>query len=196
MRLTSILVLALSASPGIVIAQHGAIPAPTPTIVSTESRQFDFLIGQWEVIVTPKASTLAARVHGVSSLAGSWKAWSALDGMGIEDELRITDGSGNPRSLSHSVRVYDRGLRRWAMSNLDAYRGIFTPSTGEWKSGAMIVDSRDVNGEGKAYLARARFTNISQGAFRVVQERSYDNGTSWQLIQTTEAKRVAAVAPR
>lgn len=193
MRHPSRFVLSLLLLPAFVGAQRGPT---TPPPTAGEARQFDFLVGQWEVTVAAKVSSLAARMHGAPKLAGTWKAWRALDGRGIEDELRITDAAGNPRSLSHSVRLYDGETRRWVVSSLDVYRAVFTESTGELNGTTLTLTSRAVNGEGKAVMSRRRFTKITPTAFRVVVERSADDGKTWDELQTTDAKRVAAVAPR
>ena len=116
-------------------AQHGGAGPPLQTSAPPEARQLDFLVGQWELVAMPKVSKLASMVHGQPKMPGVWKAWRALDGFGIEDELRLTDDAGNPRLLSRAVRVYDRGARRWSCSTLDVYRARFQSSTGEWKQG-------------------------------------------------------------
>ena len=94
-------------------AQQVAMPAVTP---AKEATQFDFLVGQWEIEVTPKVSGLAAMIHGAPRLTGTWKAWRAFDGFGVDDELRVVDGSGNPIALSHGQRVYDAKAKRWMLA--------------------------------------------------------------------------------
>ena len=93
--------------PGAAIAQHSGGGAPPPPVAPKEGTQFDFLVGQWELIGQPQATTLAQRIHGVSKLPGTWKAWRAMDGWGIQDELRLTDPSGylaqGSRTTSSSV---------------------------------------------------------------------------------------------
>src|SRR4051812_21554394 len=94
------------ASPITLVAQHGATGSARPALTpAREAGQFDFLIGQWDLVVTPKANSLAAKIHGSPTFLGMWKAWRAVDGFGVEDELRIMDRSGNPSSLSHALRV-------------------------------------------------------------------------------------------
>jgi len=187
------------AFPTVAVAQqHGGAassrPASTPP---PEARQFDFLIGQWELVVTPKVSGLAARIHGAPRLLGMWKAWRAFDGFGIEDELRIMDRSGNPSSLSHVLRGYSAAEHRWITTSLDAYRGRISQSTAEWRNGEMIVSGRGTDAEGKPTLIRSRFMAITPASFRFQQDRSSDEGKSWEEgVLKIEAKRVAAAAPR
>ena len=178
-------------------AQRSGAVAPSPTVAPKEGSQFDFLIGQWEVVTTPLAKTLGQKIHGVQKLPGVWKAWRALDGWGIEDELRLTDASGNPRLLTHTVRFFDSKARKWNLSTIDIYQGIVTASSAELKGKAMIVSSQGKEGDGGAYLSRGSFTNITAQTFMYRLDRSYDNGKSWtEGFATIEARRTAAMAPR
>jgi len=194
-----IVLLALVAVPATITAQHGArVRAAAPALAPpAEASQFNFLIGQWEVVARPQATGLAAKIHGAPRILGTWKAWRGLDGWGIEDELRLVDGSGNPLSLSHAVRVFDAAGRRWSSSLLDVYRGRFTAATAEWRDGEMHLTSRGTDPEGKAYQSRTRFHDITPNGFKYQQDRSLDGGRTWnEAVLKIEAKRVAAVAPR
>ncbi len=177
-------------------AQHGG-GAPLLRSAPAEARQLAFLIGQFELVVKPAATTLGQRIHGVPKLVGTWKGWRALDGFGIEDELRVTDASGNPILLSHAVRYYDAATRHWVASAIDVYRGVFTTSTAEWRDNALTATSRGVDGDGKGYVSRGRYYDITPTSFRFRQDRSEDEGKTWKEgVLSIEAKRVAAVAPR
>ena len=192
---TMFVVLAALISSAVAEAQHGGSP-PSNRAAPAQASEFYFLVGQWELVVKPAATGLAQRVHGVPKLVGVWKAWRALDGWGIEDDLRVTDASGNPVGLSHAVRYYDSSSKSWKISTLDVYRGVFTPGTAQWREGQMVTASRGTDADGKPYLSRSRYSGISRDAFRFVQERSLDNGKTWKENLTMEAKRVAASASR
>jgi hypothetical protein len=180
------------------LAQHGGgRPAPPAHVPAREASQFDFLIGQWELVVRPEASGLAARLHGALRLVGTWKAWRAFDGFGIEDELRVVDGSGNPLSLTHALRVFDPATGRWSQTSLDVYRSVFTTSAAEWRDGEMWISGRGTDQEGRPYLARTRYYAIKPDAFSFRQDRSFDDGRTWKDgVLRIEAKRVAAAATR
>lgn len=170
-------------------AQDAAVPA--------EAAQFDFLIGQWELEVSPKVSGLGAMIHGAPRLLGSWKAWRAFDGRGLDDELRILDASGNPVSLNHSLRIYDPKTRRWQVTGLDVYRVRFGSASGQWVNGEMLLEGSGQSAEGKPLLTRTRFSEIGPEHFKMRQDRSYDNGATWEEgALTVQAKRVARKAPR
>jgi hypothetical protein len=188
---------ALVVFPPCISAQHAGGGAPRAVTAPREATQFDFLIGQWELTVRPKATSLATKIHGVPKLLGTWKAWRAFDGWGIEDELRIMDASGNSMSLAHAMRFYDATARQWLTTLLDVYRGKFSTSTATWNGTEMTVTSRGTDQEGKPVVVRTRFFDITASAFRYQQDRSLDDGKSWdERTLTIDAKRVAAAAPR
>jgi hypothetical protein len=148
--------------------------APAP-----ESKQFDFLLGQWELDVQPKVSGIAAAIHGSPKLVGSWKAWRALDGLAVEDELRVVDASGNPISLSHALRTYSKSEGRWKIQGLDVYRSRFSESAGQLQGGEMRVTGRGLDPEGHPVMTRIRYYDIGANGFRMQQDRSSDDGRSW-----------------
>lgn len=198
----AVLTLALSLTAGALRAQHGGsaaggASARPASVAPKEAAQLAFLIGQWELTVRPKASGLGQRIHGVPKLLGTWKAWRALDGFGIEDELRIIDASGNPTTLSHSVRVFDAAQTKWTQSTLDVYRGRWTTSTGTFANGVLTLRSVGRDAEGKPYVQRARFHDITATSFKYQADRSEDGERTWdEGVLRMEAKRVAASAPR
>lgn len=191
------LVLSLAlALTGIAHAQHGG-SAGAAAAAPAEAAQFDFLVGQWELEVTPKVNGLAAMIHGAPKLVGSWKAWKAFDGHGLDDELRIVDASGNPRSLSYSQRIFDAKTQRWLVSGLDVYRARFGSSSGQWQGGEMRLEGSGLTNDGKPMLTRTRFMDITAERFKMRQDRSYDNGANWEEgTLTVVAKRVSRKAAR
>ena len=163
---------------------------------AAQERQFDFLIGQWDVEVRPKVSGIAAAIHGAPKLGGTWKAWRAMDGLAIEDELRILDASGNPISFTHGMRIYSKADRRWKSGSLDAYRAHFNESSGEAVGGELVMSSRGVDPQGHAVMNRARYLDVGPGGFRMLQERSSDEGKTWEETLTIVAKRTGAAPAR
>lgn len=177
-------------------AQHSAGAQPAAALPA-EARQFDFLIGQWEVELTPKVNGLVAMIHGTPRLLGTWKAWPAFDGLGIDDELRVTDGSGNPVLLSHSMRIFDPQKQRWAISALDVYRARFSTAVAIGQGEEIFVGGSGSDGEGRPYRSRSRFHAINQDSFEMQQDRSFDAGASWEeAAVVVVARRVASAATR
>ena len=174
----------------------GSAPAPVQA-APKEGAQFDFLVGQWEVTAEPKATTLAQRIHGVPKIAGTWKAWRAFDGWGIEDEIRLTDKAGNPRLLTHATRYYEVSTRHWAIASIDVYKGVSGQSTAEFRNGDLIVSGRGTDDDGKAYVSKGTFNKITANSFSYRLDRSFDSGKTWtEGVTVIAAKRVAATAPR
>lgn len=198
-RMTRLCVFALCmllAHPVQVMAQHGSSARPAVT-APAEAAQFDFLIGQWELEVKPKVGGLAAMIHGAPRLVGTWKAWRAFDGFGVDDELRIVDASGNPSSLTHAMRIYDRNAGHWKVTAVDVYRSRVTSATAQWQDGEMRLEGRGVDAEGKPYVTRTRYHDIGPDRFTLEQDRSTDDGQSWdEGVLVIEATRVAATASR
>jgi hypothetical protein len=196
--LLAVALLAAAVQPVTLRAQHAAGGAAAATSAAPkEAEQFAFLVGQWEVTVMPKVSSLVARLHGQPKLLGTWKAWRAFDGFGVEDELRVIDASGNPNALSHTMRIYDATLGKWTQSSLDVYKGRFTTATGSWSQNALSLRSVGRDAEGKAYVQRSRFYDITPTSFKYEVDRSNDGERTWETgVVRIEAKRVAASATR
>lgn len=177
--------------------QHAPGGGPPPVRTApAEARQFDFLLGQWELVVKPQGTSLGARIHGLPKMLGTWKAWRALDGWGIIDELRITDESGNPRSLMTATRMYDAAAKKWVASTADAYRNVFGTASGTWAETRMTSTSRGTEADGDAYIMRSTWSRITPASFIFEQERSLDDGKTWTRTVIIDAKRVSAAAPR
>ncbi len=172
--------MSLLAAPVRAHAQHGGTTLAPVGTAPREVSQYDFMVGDWELDVHPAATSLATRIHGMPKLVGTWKVRKALDGWGLEDDLRITDEAGNPSALVHSVRYYDRGLRRWIISGLDVYRGKFTTSTADWRGNTMELASTGKDPDGKVYMVRTHIYDITPTGFRFLQDRSEDLGKSWK----------------
>jgi hypothetical protein len=155
-----------------------------------ELHQFDFLVGRWEVSGEVKVGGLIALIHGTPKLAGTWKAWRAADG-GIEDELKLTDASGNPAAALHSRRNFSRNENCWKISGRDDNSGNVPPATARWQGSEMLILSSDANQEGKRYQTRTHYDAITATSFRMVQDRSYDEGKTWEKgVVTLNAHRV------
>lgn len=150
-----------------------------------EARQFDFLIGQWKVSGEAKTSGLLALIHGTPKLVGSWKAWRVADDHGIEDELTLTDASGNPTSAVHFTRTFSREENCWKITSRNTYNGSAPPATARWQGDEMLVMGSGASPEGKHYRSRTHYAAITPVSFRMVQDRSYDEGKTWEAAAVT-----------
>lgn len=154
---------------------------------------FDFLLGQWSIDVQVKVSGLAAWIHGAPKLVGTLKAQRTAQG--IEDELVIVDASGNPRGSNRTLRQFDAASGRWSITNADAYHARQGKAEGRQDGSDMRVEGSYTE-DGKTILTRSRYYAIAADSFRFRQDRSYDQGASWEEnVFAFDARRTAAPAP-
>lgn len=193
-RLLVLILFALLSLPLPGSAQH---PEPAAASVrSSEPHQFDFLVGDWRLIVRPRINALAAMIHGAPELLGTWHAERTFAGRGLQDEFRITDASGNPAGWVRTLRIYDSESQRWKQASVDVVRARATAGTAEWRDGEMWQTTETVDHQGVPSLLRTRFHSIQADQFSVQQDRSYDGGKTWdEAIQTITATRSGKQGP-
>lgn len=164
--------------------------APLAFAQTAPANGFDFLVGDWSLDVRVKVSGLAAWIHGTPKLVGTWNA--RRTDTGIDDELKIFDASGNPRTSLRSQRTWDAAAARWSITSADAYHARNGSATGRQEGDDMRVDGSHTDGDGKTTLTRTRYYAITRDAFRLRQDRSYDDGATWdEGALEIDAKRVA-----
>lgn len=178
-------IVALSLGFATLASQAVAADAGVQASTAPEFHQFDFLLGQWQVKGEVKVSGLVALIHGTPKLAGRWKAWRNPDSKRIEDELRLTDTSGNPLSSVHSTRTFSHDENCWKITGLDVLDGHAQTSTGYWQDGEMVMIGGGTDHEGRRYQSRTHFNAITSTDFRMVQDRSYDEGKTWEMAYLT-----------
>lgn len=167
------------------IGTPAASAAGAAGVAAPEARQFDFLIGQWQVSGEVKTSGLVALIHGRPKLVGSWKAWQVADGHTIEDDLTLTDAAGNPSSAVHYTRTFSREENCWKITGRNTKTGSAPPATARWQGDEMLMMGSGTSPDGKRYRSRTHFAAITPVSFRVVQDRSYDDGKTWEAAAVT-----------
>ncbi len=172
-----------------------ALSAAAPPVLPPQAHQFDFMLGQWTMEVHPKVSGLIAMIHGTPKLLGSWQAKRSAAGPGIEDESRIVDGSGNPVSIMRSRRTWLVADNRWKITSLDVLRKSRSSAIARWTGSEMHVIAVNVDEDGTPTRIRTRYCQITANSFRLVQDRSSDNGQTWdEGTLTVDARRSGSVA--
>lgn len=170
-----------------------AAVAQSPAAAPAPAGGFDFLLGDWSVEVQVKVSGLAAWIHGAPKLVGTLKARRTAEG--IEDELAIVDASGNPRGSNRTLRRFDAAAGRWSISNADAYHAREGRAQA-WQDGSEMRVEGSYTEDGKTTLTRSRYYAIGADRFRFRQDRSYDQGASWdENVFAFDATRTAAAPP-
>lgn len=170
----------------------------TPLIVTppVEAHQYDFLIGEWTLSARPKLASLVRLVHGDIVMSGTWKARRALNGWGVQDEMQLFDPSGNPNVLIAATRFYDVRAAHWTTTSLDVYRGRQTVSAGNRVDSGMHSETRSQAADGTPTRTRVTIGSIDADHFVFRQDRSYDDGQSWdEAVLVIEATRIIKDGP-
>jgi hypothetical protein len=192
------LICATALAPIALLAQRDSGADPSSSAKPPhEASQYDFLVGEWTLAITPKVSGLVARIHGVPRVRGTWKGSRALDGWGEEDELRIVDEAGNPIAYTHFIRIYDPKARHWIVTAIDVTRQGVTTSVSQLQGKEMLSSADGIDPAGKPYRSRTHITDISATGFHFSQDISHDGGATWDdghLVM--DARRAGATAAK
>lgn len=141
----------------------GARPPPPPPCTSTEHRQFDFWLGDWDV-TTPDGKLAGrnqiTRIAGGCALHEHWVGRGGFTGQSLN--------AWNPRT------------RRWQQTWLDS-SGARLDLEGSWREGAMELEGREPNPEraGTTLRHRIRWTPNADGSVRQHWQTSEDDGRTW-----------------
>lgn len=139
-----------------------AATANTRPCVSSEYKQFDFWIGNWDAFDIDDPTTEVARVE-VDRI---------LDGCVLHEQYDATDGS-----RGQSFSIYDASRKLWRQSWV-TNRGKSLVIEGQIKAGAMILSATD-RSLGGPTLVRGTWKPVN-GGVREVAVRSINNGKTWK----------------
>ncbi len=152
------ILLALS----LAVAPLAAQSAPTaPPCATDEYRQFDFWIGQWEV------------VDGEGNAQGTNTIEPILGGCALQESW-----SGASGSVGHSYNVYDRATGGWHQTWVDN-SGLLLQIEGGLDDGSMVLVGEGKARDGAAIRHRITWTPLEDGRVRQHWQTSRDDGTSW-----------------
>ena len=129
---------------------------------SEEFAQFDFWVGEWDL-----SWEGGEGVNRVSTILG---------GCVVQEEF---DGSPSTPLIGKSVSTFNKQLGKWQQTWVDN-NGAYLDFVGGMEGGRMVLQREAVR-EGKAFLQRMVFYNISADALDWNWERSVDGGESWQV---------------
>ncbi|WP_298212475.1 hypothetical protein [Acidovorax sp.] len=153
-----------------------------------ESRQFDFLIGDWGVD--------ALRFREDGALLFKYRAlWSAValnGGRMIMDNFQALGPAGQAVSSFVTLRTYSEVTNRWELAGLQALQpSVPTEWHGVAKNGEMLLDAKAKTPTGDLVNTRIRFFNIRPESFSWESSTSLDDGKSWRKTAELTATRVA-----
>ena len=134
-----------------------------PTFCSgPEYRQFDFWVGDWDVLESGKEE-LVARTH----------VERILDGCVLREDYESTDGL-----KGQSFTLYDASRGIWHQS-WATNRGQLLTIEGRLENGGMVLSGTERTGDGKEKLVRGTWKPTSAGV-RETAVTSLDAGKTWQ----------------
>jgi len=175
-------------------AQNPPAPRIPPEVLqylkdpTVESKQFDFLVGEWNVDGT--------RYGEDGTPLFTYKAlWSAVHlngGRMIMDDFKALGPTGQPVSSFVTLRTYSEATNRWELAGLQALQPSM-PS--EWygvaKNGEMLLDATGKTPTGGTMKTKIRFFNIEADSFSWESSVSLDQGKTWRKTAELKATRAS-----
>jgi hypothetical protein len=132
-----------------------------------EAAQFDFLIGDWNAVVT-------YTVPGKEPLVfnARWHNTWIVNGYAVMQEWR------GPYATGAEFRYFDPTLHKWTGYNL--YSGSAWKETwAEWQEDKMAVYSKGEGPQGE-FLNRETYYDIHADSISLRSDRSFDDGATWK----------------
>jgi hypothetical protein len=154
---------------------------------TTESAQFDFLIGEWEVAATRYQADGSVLVR----YPGRWSAQHLNEGCMVMDDFRALAPTGQAISSYVTLRTWSPATRRWEMAGLAAFQPAAPAEWhGVWEDGEMRLDARGQGPDGQTVRTRIRFFDIEPNSFAWESRSSRDEGQTWFAVASLIATRV------
>jgi hypothetical protein len=141
------------------ISAQAQTPQQPPPCTQPERAQFDFWVGDWDVLVkgVSRGSNLIERTHG---------------GCVVVEKYRTNDG----RYTGTSINMYLPGSKRWVQKWGDS-GGLLLELEGAFENGAMRMQSKSLDGR----VDRVTWTKIDDKQVRQFWEKSEDDGKTWAV---------------
>jgi len=153
-----LLLLSVNPASGQESLDSAATRRPEPP---AEARQFDFWLGEWDV-VDPTGKHVGTNV--ITSMLSGWgvmERWTGDGGM-----------------VGMSLNAYDSSGERWHQTWVDD-RGGFLLLDGEFTAGSMVLSGAR---KGAEVIDRITWTPLESGDVRQVWDVSSDGGDSWSRV--------------
>lgn len=154
-----------------------------------EGKQFDFLIGEWDVVATRYKED----GNVLMQYNARWCAQYLNEGRMVMDDFKACLPNGQEISSYVTLRTYSEATRRWEMAGLSALQPAMPAEWhGIWAEEEMRIDAVGPGPEGKPFRNRIRFYNIGQDRFNWESTVSHDNGKTWIKAVEMIATRAAS----
>jgi hypothetical protein len=152
----------------------------------SESKQFEFLIGEWNVDATRYDQDGAPELN----YRALWSARTLNEGRMVMDDFKALAPSGVPVSSFVTLRTFSESTNRWEMVGLQALQP--TAPT-EWygvsRDGEMQLDAITSLPDGRQVHTKIRFFEISYESFSWQSSMSFDQGKTWRKTASLKARR-------
>jgi hypothetical protein len=151
-----------------------------------EGRQFEFLIGTWDVSATRYKDDGSVLLQ----YKASWNAQTLNEGRMIMDDFKALAPTGEPISSFVTLRTYSDATQRWELQGLAALQPAAALEWhGSWRDGQMVLDAAGQGPDGKPLKTRIRFFQIEKDRFSWESQVSRDGGRSWFRSASLNAVR-------
>ena len=152
-----------------------------------EGRQFDFLIGDWDVSATRYKEDGSV----LFQYKAGWNARSLNEGRMIMDDFKAYAPTGQAISSYVTLRTYSEVTHRWEMAGLSALQpAVSAQWHGEWKDGEMLLEASGKDPAGTMVHTRIRFFDIASNSFSWESRISRDEGKTWTKTASLLVARV------
>lgn len=150
------------------------------------TKQYDFLKGQWNCEYKAYAEEKVTY-----SSACTWEGRYTLEGSMFQDDFRLFNAEGNKIFSATTIRTWVPQKNRWDLAALFSQQGHYPNFHGVWENDEMVISVQGEDPKGK-FDGKIRFFDIDENTFSWKLERSYDQGKTWHLGVTIDAKRKSA----
>lgn len=168
-------------------APQAVPPAAPAPCAAPEMRQFDFWVGEWEIVgrlrTDKEKDTWTPEEKGTDSVR------VVLDGCALLQEWRGIVGGQTVHGLS--LTSYSPQTGEWQQAWSDNTAPMLYQFTGRMEGDRMVLTRKVDMGGGKTVLKRQVFYNIQRENFDWVYEESEDGGKTWHPSWKIRYKRKA-----
>jgi hypothetical protein len=154
---------------------------------TTETRQFDFLIGDWNV----EGTRFGRDGSALMSYKGIWSARHLNEGRMVLDDFKVMSPTGEVISSFVTLRTYCEVTARWEMQGLAALQPAMPVEWyGHCQDGEMLLEASGKNLQGAMMKTAIRFFDIQPEGFSWESKMSADDGKTWTRTASLKVIRV------
>jgi quercetin dioxygenase-like cupin family protein len=173
--LSAVAIAAVLFGGGSVAAQTPSAAAQTPSCSAREYRQFDFWIGEWDVLAPDGTRAGHNRVEQIEGGCGLQENWTGQGG-----------GTGR------SINTYSPADKQWHQYWLGSGGGILNLA-GAFDGDTLTLRGTSAGASGATVDNRLQFTRHADGTVRQFWQQSRDGGKTWSVA--FDGKYVRAQKP-